>query len=170
MMARMVVPVTVIVPSKARCIGCGYALCGNTSVRCPECGREFDPADATTFDMGSSRRALKTVEWMRVCLKLEIAFLVTAFLAGTSHFDQVAIWAGLGMLIAAAATLCLQTYADTLLLGKDEARRYLLAALFLVPFYFIGPILVPRLVEIEVRRRVREVEKPDSLPQHRAAM
>lgn len=31
------------------CLVCGYALDGLPSPVCPECGSEFDPADATTF-------------------------------------------------------------------------------------------------------------------------
>jgi len=36
-------------PDDARCLDCGYALRGQTEPRCPECGREFDPANAKTF-------------------------------------------------------------------------------------------------------------------------
>ena len=32
-----------------RCLTCDYDLRGLSENRCPECGREFDPADATTF-------------------------------------------------------------------------------------------------------------------------
>src|SRR4051812_6279677 len=36
------------------CWECGYPLRGLASNRCPECGRPFDPADATTMNMGRS--------------------------------------------------------------------------------------------------------------------
>lgn len=39
-------------PEDARCLGCAYALRGLTAQRCPECGREFDPADAWTMNVG----------------------------------------------------------------------------------------------------------------------
>ncbi len=36
-------------PADAACIGCGYSLQGLNTTRCPECGRNFDPADPTTY-------------------------------------------------------------------------------------------------------------------------
>lgn len=35
-----------------RCLNCDYALVGLTSPRCPECGRDYDPNDQTTFRTG----------------------------------------------------------------------------------------------------------------------
>jgi hypothetical protein len=35
--------------SRMFCQGCGYNLFGLTSPQCPECGRPFDPNDASTF-------------------------------------------------------------------------------------------------------------------------
>jgi hypothetical protein len=34
------------------CLTCGYALHGLPTPRCPECGREFDPLDPRTMNMG----------------------------------------------------------------------------------------------------------------------
>jgi hypothetical protein len=34
------------------CLTCGYALHGLPTPRCPECGREFDPLDPKTMNMG----------------------------------------------------------------------------------------------------------------------
>jgi hypothetical protein len=34
------------------CLECGYALRGLPMPRCPECGREFDPMDSATMNMG----------------------------------------------------------------------------------------------------------------------
>src|SRR5438045_4421546 len=34
------------------CLTCGYALRGLPTPRCPECGREFDPMDPATMNMG----------------------------------------------------------------------------------------------------------------------
>jgi hypothetical protein len=36
-----------------RCWECGYELRGLPTPRCPECGRAFDPNDATTMNMGT---------------------------------------------------------------------------------------------------------------------
>jgi hypothetical protein len=38
----------VAIPDDASCVGCGYPLRGLADLRCPECGRQFDPADAMT--------------------------------------------------------------------------------------------------------------------------
>jgi hypothetical protein len=50
------------VPEPARCRDCGYALRGLSDGRCPECGRSFDPADATTMDLG--RRPGRIGRWL----------------------------------------------------------------------------------------------------------
>jgi hypothetical protein len=36
------------------CTGCGYLLNGLRAASCPECGRTFNPLDATTFDRGTA--------------------------------------------------------------------------------------------------------------------
>lgn len=38
------------------CIACGYQLRGLEKPVCPECGRAFDPEDASTFDRSPHRR------------------------------------------------------------------------------------------------------------------
>ncbi len=45
-----------MIPAAARCRGCGYALRGLTHLRCPECGRPFDPADGRTMRLPFRRR------------------------------------------------------------------------------------------------------------------
>lgn len=44
------------IPSEAQCLTCGYLLRGLPEPKCPECGRPFDPLDATTFEGDSQRR------------------------------------------------------------------------------------------------------------------
>jgi hypothetical protein len=39
--------------AEARCLGCNYLLRGLPENRCPECGREFDPNDPRTMNLGS---------------------------------------------------------------------------------------------------------------------
>jgi hypothetical protein len=41
-----------------RCLDCDYCLSGLASSACPECGRQFDPDDATTFHRGLPMPAL----------------------------------------------------------------------------------------------------------------
>jgi hypothetical protein len=58
------------VPDEAMCLGCGYALRGLSSARCPECGRGFDPADLETMNVGrpvpdALRPLLEPVRWLR---------------------------------------------------------------------------------------------------------
>jgi hypothetical protein len=79
-------------------------------------------------------------------------FLMTIF----ARWDDGAEAALAGMAFSCALTLYFQTRAALLLLGRAEAYRYLFAALFLVPLFLTGPILVPSLVAIELRKRVRE--------------
>src|SRR4051812_34313639 len=55
-------------PPVGSCRGCGYALRGLSSNRCPECGREFDPADRKTMNMGRrpgmiARRLARPLGW-----------------------------------------------------------------------------------------------------------
>jgi hypothetical protein len=50
------------------CLGCNYPLWGLPTPRCPECGREFDPLDASTMNMGRelsplARWALGPLRW-----------------------------------------------------------------------------------------------------------
>jgi hypothetical protein len=49
-------------PRLGLCLDCGYALHGLPTPRCPECGREFDPFDPATMNMG---RALSPLaQWV----------------------------------------------------------------------------------------------------------
>ena len=41
--------------SERLCLGCGYILDGLERPRCPECRREFDPGDPSTFGTASGR-------------------------------------------------------------------------------------------------------------------
>ena len=46
------------IPDMAVCSDCGYRLRGLSEAVCPECGREFDPADSGTFGLfGQQRRS-----------------------------------------------------------------------------------------------------------------
>lgn len=45
------------IPPGAVCRGCGYDLTGLETSRCPECGREFDPARPATMRFPATERA-----------------------------------------------------------------------------------------------------------------
>jgi hypothetical protein len=44
------------------CLTCNYSLRGLPTARCPECGREFDPMDPATMNMG--RELSATAKWV----------------------------------------------------------------------------------------------------------
>lgn len=55
-------------PRLGLCLDCGYALHGLATPRCPECGREFDPLDPKTMNMGrpltaAAKWVLGPVRW-----------------------------------------------------------------------------------------------------------
>jgi hypothetical protein len=45
--------------SDARCLDCNYTLRGLRGLRCPECGREFDPDDPRTVNLGPRSRIVR---------------------------------------------------------------------------------------------------------------
>src|SRR4051812_9581285 len=143
------------VPSNAKCMGCEYALYGNTTGRCPECGREFKAGDPTTYDLGNSRAANCAVKRMLLCRMLLVIFF--ALMLGSSQGGAAILMIVVSaiVLLLSILTLYFQTKAALLALGRKEALRYFFAALLLALIWLIGPILIPSLVAIEVRRRVR---------------
>ena len=79
------------IPSTARCLRCGYLLHGLPSTVCPECGRAFDPADASTYDLRlpdwRRRRKIKRIAFAVIgCIALWVAFGPRALLKGKLEF------------------------------------------------------------------------------------
>jgi hypothetical protein len=60
------------------CLGCGYALRGLQSRRCPECGRAFNPDDPATMSIGRPLRG-----WQRAVLRPTSWALIFLALLGT---------------------------------------------------------------------------------------
>ena len=61
------------------CRGCGYALIGLPSNRCPECGRDFDPANPLTFlarPPRNVRRRVVAIVLVLLCLMLPLTSYV----------------------------------------------------------------------------------------------
>lgn len=52
------------------CLDCGYALRGLPTPRCPECGREFDPLDPATMNMGRELSSL--AKWVLGPIRWEV--------------------------------------------------------------------------------------------------
>jgi hypothetical protein len=63
-------------PPRVFCKGCGYALVGLQSNKCPECGRGFDLGNRRTFARRPPRRALW--RWGRRVLAVVLLLLLTA--------------------------------------------------------------------------------------------
>src|SRR5438128_3659245 len=54
---------TCVLPDRlGLCLACNYSLHGLPMPRCPECGREFDPADPATMNMG--RELTPAMKWL----------------------------------------------------------------------------------------------------------
>jgi hypothetical protein len=160
--AKMESQPAIQVPDDARCKRCGYWLRGNTSARCPECGREFNPADATTFDYGNWKRANKLVEGMIISLTIEIILVWLLLISGAADLRSFRLVVAIAAALAAVVTVCLQTLAARMLLPKGDAGYYLMASLILVPIIYAGPILIPLIVLHELRSRLRKMEKAAS--------
>lgn len=77
-------------PSTARCLKCGYLLCGLPTSVCPECGRAFDPTDASTYDLRPpewrKRRIKRIVFVVAGCIALWVVFGPRALLQGKLEF------------------------------------------------------------------------------------
>jgi hypothetical protein len=75
------------------CRRCGYALIGLPSNRCPECGREFDPANPRTFLAHPRRVVLRRIIRIAIillCLTLPLDGYV-GYLAWCAHQESHAI-------------------------------------------------------------------------------
>ena len=61
------------------CLDCGYSLRGLPTPRCPECGREFDPLDPKTMNMGRELSAL--AKWVLGPIRWPLSFLTWGAIA-----------------------------------------------------------------------------------------
>jgi hypothetical protein len=75
------------------CRGCGYALQGLSSNRCPECGRTFDPNDPKTMHIGrrAGRIGLLLGRPIRWTWVLAVLFLATSGIVATTRL-QLGSW------------------------------------------------------------------------------
>ena len=80
-----------------RCLSCRYDLKNLTEHCCPECGREFDPYDATTIDDGPRRfsryvsRAVRVLLWIAgsCAIVLAVVWLLALLLGIIQMFVPV---------------------------------------------------------------------------------
>jgi hypothetical protein len=61
------------------CLDCGYALFGLPTPRCPECGREFDPMNPATMNMG--RELSELAKWVLGPLRWPVNLMTWGALA-----------------------------------------------------------------------------------------
>lgn len=135
-------------PEPKRCLGCGYILENLPEPRCPECGRKFDPADASTFvtQLKSGRKYL---------LVAVIGFLLVALPAlGLGAGQSLpGVFGGLDILMACAfvplAPLGCMTEIVVLLVSADALtdpshclrdRWWALAALILSSGFIVSAL------------------------------
>ena len=95
-------------PPRGRCWDCNYSLHGLAELRCPECGRSFDPANPESFNQGKPmgglpRRLLGPACWYAGSIRLYCcgALLLTAIVPlnrWTALILFFAFWAVLGLL------------------------------------------------------------------------
>jgi hypothetical protein len=138
------------------CLKCWYDLRGQLEFRCPECGREFDPAKARTFSSLPRRQYLNR-QMLRVLLLLGIVALV-------EFFCVVLTYETVGEVAASALFMCVFVPGNLLVLVSSVLRRPrltialgIIVALLIIPLQvWFGARLV--MLNIEVKRMVRYVE------------
>lgn len=74
-------------PPPPTCLSCHYTLTGVPTARCPECGRDFNPADPTTFGPQESalirvaRRCAAMQPSLRFCALVAVGLLIVNVIA-----------------------------------------------------------------------------------------
>jgi hypothetical protein len=77
------------------CLGCGYIIDHLPEPRCPECGREFDPNEAATYQ-------IRPMDFRRKIIRQGL-FAGSAFLTGASGFALMSILSPMRLSFAAVA-------------------------------------------------------------------
>jgi len=106
-------------PENARCLQCDYQLRGLTKSRCPECGRDFDPADLLSYRLPEVSD--RTYRWAgspnRALLPIVIVLLLFyVFFMPPDIFSET-------ILLAFSIALMLGLALDAI--GRREARKEL---------------------------------------------
>jgi hypothetical protein len=78
-----------LIESLVRCLSCNYDLRNLPDNRCPECGREFDPNDASTFLDPVSRRKRLWIEALIVCALTYVLLLTQCLLSGFREQNEL---------------------------------------------------------------------------------
>lgn len=76
--------------SRRYCKACGYPLDHLDQPRCPECGREFDPADARTY----ARMPVPFPRWVGICANFSVIIPLVAL--ASLYTAWVVAWFELG--------------------------------------------------------------------------
>lgn len=76
-----------------RCPGCDYALDHLPSNRCPECGRDLDPADDRTFWSGNSiKYGMLSPKALRNLILIAVAFDLTVWWSVREFEFLACVW------------------------------------------------------------------------------
>jgi hypothetical protein len=130
-----------LAPPEARCLTCGYCLAWLRTCKCPECGRDFDPNDASSYGMparlghGARQRVTSAVHWaiakpLNATPRAASGWLLAAGLCLTIW--QVSVLMGV-MAAAVGVAVVFLTLKDAML-GRTGPRRFRrAAALSVVP-------------------------------------
>jgi hypothetical protein len=105
-------------PATRYCLGCGYIIDHLTERRCPECGREFDPADIWTFT------TVDPADWQRIRRRglLGVVLIVASAVPGAG----VVMMPGFLGKVAAAVPLLVMLGAGSLMLQNAMDKNMLL--------------------------------------------
>ncbi|MBI5863031.1 MAG: hypothetical protein HZB38_00690 [Planctomycetes bacterium] len=115
-------------PENALCRGCGYALRGLPSNRCPECGREFDPRDPATMLLGRRVGRLETFFsrpprlWLNGPAALAGVSLIVATSGPGGYFGLLILTIYLGMFLAVVWGLRLLIAAGIAIANRRRSR------------------------------------------------
>jgi hypothetical protein len=70
------------------CRGCGYDLRKLDTTRCPECGRGFDPNDASTYHLS---RPVKVWPYIAIWLGLTVFWLGFSYVSNEMNSDELVV-------------------------------------------------------------------------------
>lgn len=117
-----------IVRREPHCQCCGYCLVGLESHRCPECGREFNPEDESSF----SPRFLDGRAFLRSCFIATLGMLLSALIvsmidaidfwtADQSPWIRNVLWTGAVVVLGIALPLSFMWTATLVMMGIQNA-------------------------------------------------
>lgn len=111
----------------ARCLACGYSLRGLASVRCPECGREFDLENP--WSVWLPGRPNRLAQWLLQPPPRVARLLPTAAIGGAlwgtriPGYGDAALWLGVILLVSAIVSTWARNAAVAFVRRRGYADR-----------------------------------------------